>query len=276
MAAAVALLCGLVLPAGARAEAGSGVGAERKAARTFQLESGAVSPAQSVPDSRRPVRLIYRFRARRSTAIAIRVIRVGQGTTVRRFLSASKRPGRWHRQAWNGLTRRGRPVASGRYRIAVGPSRRSAADPGLSPAPRPHLSGGRPARGAGSGRAVRGRQARWPDPRRIRRDRRLRQSPGGGTRRPDPESLLRRPVPGQPCRAQGRAGTPHLPLRAPVEARPPSGPARKSGQDAGWGRSARPATRPVPRAIFTSRSGRAAGCSIPGLFSLPRTGDPGW
>lgn len=121
MAAVVAVLCGLVLPAGARADAGSGVGAERNTARGFQLESGAVSPAQSVPDSVRPVRLIYRFRARRSTAIAIRVIRVGQGTTVRRFLSASKRPGRWHRQVWNGLTRRGRPVAPGRYRIAVGP-----------------------------------------------------------------------------------------------------------------------------------------------------------
>lgn len=117
----MAVLCGSALPVLARADAGSGVGAERNPGRGFQLDSGTVSPAKSVPDSVRPVRLIYRFRARRAIAIAIRVIRAGRGTTVRRFHSASKRPGRWHRQAWNGLTGRGRSVAPGRYRIAVGP-----------------------------------------------------------------------------------------------------------------------------------------------------------
>ena len=87
----------------------------------FRLNRRAVTPAQSVADSIDPVRLIYRFRARTATGIAIRVIRAGSGKTVRRFVSASRRPGRWHRQVWNGLTGRGRPVAAGRYRVAVGP-----------------------------------------------------------------------------------------------------------------------------------------------------------
>ncbi|MFA9400036.1 MAG: peptidoglycan DD-metalloendopeptidase family protein [Acidobacteriota bacterium] len=88
----------------------------------FRLESGGVTPARTVPGSIRPVRMIYRFRARRATGVAIRVIRAGEGRTVRRFRTSPKRPGRWHRRVWDGLTGRGRPVPAGRYRVALGPS----------------------------------------------------------------------------------------------------------------------------------------------------------
>lgn len=111
-----AVVFGWVLPPG-----GSAAAQGRADGSGFRLASSAVAPADAVPDSVRPVRLTYRFRARRAIGIAIRVIRAGTGRTVRRFTFGSRRPGRWHRQAWNGLTRKGKPVGAGRYRVAVGP-----------------------------------------------------------------------------------------------------------------------------------------------------------
>lgn len=68
------------------------------------------------------MRFFFRFRARRATGVVIRVIRAGRGKTVRRLRTSPLRPGKWHRLDWNGLTKGGRPVPAGRYRVAIGPS----------------------------------------------------------------------------------------------------------------------------------------------------------
>lgn len=86
---------------------------------------GAVAPKQSVPASIDPQRIIFRFDARRPVRIELRIIRLSGGATrgriVRRILTGPLRPGRWHRLTWNGLDRRGRLVAAGRYLVRVGP-----------------------------------------------------------------------------------------------------------------------------------------------------------
>jgi murein DD-endopeptidase MepM/ murein hydrolase activator NlpD len=87
----------------------------------FKLGRGTVSPKQAVPDSVRPQRIIFRFRASRATPIEIRVIKLGTGRVVRRFSTSPLRPGRWHRVDFDGLDRKGRLAGAGKYRVRVGP-----------------------------------------------------------------------------------------------------------------------------------------------------------
>ncbi|MBK8294746.1 MAG: M23 family metallopeptidase [Solirubrobacterales bacterium] len=87
----------------------------------FKLERGTVSPKQAVPGSVKSQRIIFRFRASRATPVAIRVIKLGSGRTVRRFAPRKIRPGRWHRVNFNGLDRKGRLVGTGKYQVRVGP-----------------------------------------------------------------------------------------------------------------------------------------------------------
>ena len=88
----------------------------------FRALEGAVTPRRTVPYSVDSQRIIFRFRARGALRIEVRVIRVAGGRTVRRFITGPLRPGRWHRRIWNGLDRRGRLVAAGRYLVRVGPA----------------------------------------------------------------------------------------------------------------------------------------------------------
>ena len=87
----------------------------------FKLGRGTVSPKEAVPDSVRPQRIIFRFRATRSTPVEVRVIKLGSGRTVRRFATAPLRPARWHRLNFDGLDRKGRLAGPGKYRVRVGP-----------------------------------------------------------------------------------------------------------------------------------------------------------
>jgi murein DD-endopeptidase MepM/ murein hydrolase activator NlpD len=87
----------------------------------FELGRGTVAPKQAVPDSVAPQRIIFRFRATRPVAIEVRVIKLGSGRVVRRFVTAPLRPGRWHRLNFDGLDRKGRLAGAGKYRVRVGP-----------------------------------------------------------------------------------------------------------------------------------------------------------
>ncbi|MBK5232002.1 MAG: peptidoglycan DD-metalloendopeptidase family protein [Thermoleophilia bacterium] len=94
---------------------------EKPAPLNFKLGRGTVSPKQAVPDSVRPQRIVFRFRASRPTPIEIRVIKLGSGRTVRRFATSPLQPGRWHRVDFDGLDRKGRLAGPGKYRVRVGP-----------------------------------------------------------------------------------------------------------------------------------------------------------
>ncbi|MGA7435850.1 MAG: peptidoglycan DD-metalloendopeptidase family protein [Solirubrobacterales bacterium] len=87
----------------------------------FKLGRGTVSPKAAVPDSIDPQRIIFRFNASRATPLSIRIVRLANGRTVRRFQTGPKRPGRWIRQNWNGTDNKGRLVAAGKYQVLVGP-----------------------------------------------------------------------------------------------------------------------------------------------------------
>ena len=87
----------------------------------FSLAEGTVAPKRSVPDSVEPIKIVFRFRARRTTPLSVRVVNLAKGRVVRRFVTGPLRPGRWHRLDWDGLDRRGRLVAAGKYRVLVGP-----------------------------------------------------------------------------------------------------------------------------------------------------------
>ena len=88
----------------------------------FELGRGTVSPKRAVPDSVGPQRIIFRFSARRATPLAVRIVNLVKGRTVRRFVTPPKRPGKWHRLNWDGLDGWGRLVAAGKYRVLVGPA----------------------------------------------------------------------------------------------------------------------------------------------------------
>ena len=87
----------------------------------FELGRGTVSPKDAVPDSVDPQRIIFRFRATRSTPVEVKVIKLGSGRTVRRYATAPLRPGRWHQLNFDGLDRKGRLTGPGKYRVRVGP-----------------------------------------------------------------------------------------------------------------------------------------------------------
>ena len=115
---ATALLIAL-LSAAALAPSGSAAGAE------LDRLGGTVVPKETVPDSTDPQRIIFRFAARRPVRVEIRIRRIGVGAgggrVVRQIVTGPLRPGAWHRRVWNGLDRRSRLVAAGRYLVRVGP-----------------------------------------------------------------------------------------------------------------------------------------------------------
>ncbi|HTU13738.1 MAG TPA: M23 family metallopeptidase [Solirubrobacterales bacterium] len=88
----------------------------------FKLVRGTVVPKEAVPESVDPQRIVFRFRASRPVELSIRIVKLGEGRTVRRFRTGPRRPGRWQRQAWDGLDGKGRLVGAGKYRVLVGPA----------------------------------------------------------------------------------------------------------------------------------------------------------
>jgi murein DD-endopeptidase MepM/ murein hydrolase activator NlpD len=96
----------------------SAAGPDPEGLRSLQ---GSVKPKRFVPDSVDPLRIKFRFRARRATAVVVEIRRIATGRVVRRFLTGPLRPYRLHRRSWNGLDSRGRLVGSGRYLVRVGP-----------------------------------------------------------------------------------------------------------------------------------------------------------
>lgn len=75
-----------------------------------------------MPQSIRPQKIIFRFRASRATPVEIRVIKLGgSGRVVRRFTTGRLQPGGWHRVSFSGLDRKGRLIGAGRFLVRLGP-----------------------------------------------------------------------------------------------------------------------------------------------------------
>ncbi len=72
-------------------------------------------------DGERRLRLRYRFRAERRLDLLVRVVRIADGETVRRWRERNLAPGRGHRRRWDGRRADGGVVADGTYRFRVGP-----------------------------------------------------------------------------------------------------------------------------------------------------------
>jgi len=103
------------------ASAESAVRSSAQPPRLRVVEAG-VTPRESVPDSIRPLRLYLRIRADRRTAASVRIRRLGDGRTLRRFVLPDLAPReRWHRISWDGRTARGRLAPAGRYAAVAGP-----------------------------------------------------------------------------------------------------------------------------------------------------------
>jgi hypothetical protein len=87
----------------------------------FRSLQGSVSPKRYVPHSVDPLRIKFRFGARRAVRVEVEISRIANGRVVRRFMTGPLQPLRLHRRSWNGLDSRGRLVPAGRYRVRVGP-----------------------------------------------------------------------------------------------------------------------------------------------------------
>ena len=110
--AAVALL---VAPAG-------GIPSPRPENVGFRLKGATVSPKHPLFAGKRKVNLHYAFAANRSIGLRIRVIRVRSGKAVREWTERAADPGERLERPWDGLNRRGRSAADGRYEFRVGPA----------------------------------------------------------------------------------------------------------------------------------------------------------
>ncbi|MCD6014122.1 MAG: Peptidase [Solirubrobacterales bacterium] len=109
MAASASLAAG-----GASGGGGTGAG--------FELRSAKVRPALAFFDGERRLRLRYSFRAERALDLVVRVVRAGDGRTVRRWVGHDLAPGRMHRRRWDGRRGdRGVP-ADGSYEFRIGPT----------------------------------------------------------------------------------------------------------------------------------------------------------
>jgi murein DD-endopeptidase MepM/ murein hydrolase activator NlpD len=102
-------------PAAASASPAGGSGAG------FELELGHARAAVAFFDGRRPVRVRYRFAARRRLDLLIRVVRVADGKPVRRWVEHDLAPGRLHSRRWDGRRADGGVPADGRYELRIGP-----------------------------------------------------------------------------------------------------------------------------------------------------------
>jgi murein DD-endopeptidase MepM/ murein hydrolase activator NlpD len=111
LAAAACLL--LASPAAAT-DKPSGVG--------FRLGHASVTPKHPLFDGKRPIRLHYRFAARRPVDLRIEVVRVRTGKVERHWHERRAQPGRKLTRKWDGLTDRGKAAPDGRYEFRVGPA----------------------------------------------------------------------------------------------------------------------------------------------------------
>lgn len=89
----------------------------------FRFKDGTVTPRQAIPFSVQPVRFHFRFAARQSMKVVIRVYLVagGRKRVIRRIVTGRLQPGRWHHRGWDGRTGRGRLAPAGHYGVFVGP-----------------------------------------------------------------------------------------------------------------------------------------------------------
>lgn len=84
----------------------------------FHLTAGSAGPHHAYYAGE-PVRIRYRFRARRPVDVQIRVVRRGSGRVVRGFVTRQARPG-GHLQLWAGRTWAGAEAPDGHYLVLIG------------------------------------------------------------------------------------------------------------------------------------------------------------
>lgn len=88
----------------------------------FKLKGSRVTPGQPLFDGEREIRLHYGFTATAPVDLEISVVRASSENTVRVYTERDARPGKRLTRIWNGLNRRGKVVADGRYEFRVGPA----------------------------------------------------------------------------------------------------------------------------------------------------------
>lgn len=96
--------------------------AAKPAGLGFRLGHASVTPKHPLFDGKRPIRLHYRFAARRSVDLRIEVARARGGEVLRSWHERRARPGRRLERAWDGLTDEGRAAPDGRYEFRVAPA----------------------------------------------------------------------------------------------------------------------------------------------------------
>jgi murein DD-endopeptidase MepM/ murein hydrolase activator NlpD len=90
----------------------------------FELEAHRISPKRPLFDGPKRIRLSYRFAAKRPVDLRIKVLHAKTGRVVAAWRQRAAQPGEQHRRGWNGVDRRGRSVADGRYEFRLGPAGR--------------------------------------------------------------------------------------------------------------------------------------------------------
>jgi murein DD-endopeptidase MepM/ murein hydrolase activator NlpD len=121
-AAAVATVVAIVLAA--LMLAAGPQSAQGDPAIRFRGLDGTVAPREAVPDSVRPQRIIFRFRASGRVRVELRIRKLtagsGPGRLIARRVTGPLEPGRWHRRFFRGFDRKGRLAAPGRYSVRIG------------------------------------------------------------------------------------------------------------------------------------------------------------
>lgn len=87
----------------------------------FELKQTRITPKRPLFDGPRRIRLRYRFAARERVDLRLRVLDLSSGNTVRVWRERGAGPRKRLERRWDGLNRRGRAVAGGRYEFRVGP-----------------------------------------------------------------------------------------------------------------------------------------------------------
>ncbi len=87
----------------------------------FGLTASRVLPKKPLFDGRRPIKLRFRFSARRPVDLRVTIVSVREGRTVAAWVIPGAEPGNRYKRRWRGIDRRGRAVRDGRYEFRVGP-----------------------------------------------------------------------------------------------------------------------------------------------------------
>jgi murein DD-endopeptidase MepM/ murein hydrolase activator NlpD len=106
--------------AGVRAPKPFKVVSESRLPNHWTLEGASAGPAKAYFDGIHAERLRFRFSSAESADVRIRVVRRGEGSTVRRWVERDLLPFSRHSVRWDGAKGGGDPAPDGKYRFRIG------------------------------------------------------------------------------------------------------------------------------------------------------------